>query len=326
MSNQTFRFLSSEDVKKCLSMAQAIELMKDAFIQLSSNVATVPVRQNLPLSQDEGTALFMPVYFPNRHFGVKVVSIMDNNPSKDLPLVQSMVMILDSKTGQPLALMDGEHLTALRTGAASGLATDLLARKEAEVVAIFGVGFQARFQLEGVCEVRNIKQAYILNRTREKAEGFSKEMSEKLSLPIEVADSNSVLSEVDIICTATSSSESLFNQQDLKPGTHINAIGSFKPEMCEVPAETVRQAKVVVDQRVACLEEAGDIIQALRQGFFNIHAEIGDICAGYLKGRENEDEITLFKSVGNAVQDLAAATQVLENANDLGLGTELSLK
>jgi len=303
--------------------------MKDAFVQLSRKQANVPLRMPMEIPENNGGALFMPVYLPStKQFGLKVVSIFTENPEHGLPLIHAMVMVMDAINGRPLALMDGEYLTALRTGAATGLATDLLARKDAEVVTIFGAGVQGRTQLEAVCAVRAIKRAYIFNPTSQKAADFRNEMSDRLSIQVEVAESTDVLSQAQIICTATTSTTPVFSNNDLKPGMHINAIGSYKPNMREIPAETVLSAKVVVDQRDVCLSEAGDLIIPLQEGLINkdhIYAEIGEIAAGNKKGRESEKEITLFKSVGNAVQDLAAASQVLVNAQKLNLGTEVFL-
>lgn len=323
------RIFSGEDVVKALGMREAIDVVRDAFIQLSTQQAVVPVRMNLEMSKEKGRTLIMPVYLQkNRQVGVKVVTLMDENSEQGLPFIHAMLMVMDAGNGKPLALMNGEYLTALRTGAASGLATDLLARKNAEVAAIIGAGVQGRFQLEAICQVRNIKHAFVLNRNFQKAAVFGKEMSDKLSYPIEASTSTDILKEADIICTATTSQTAVFSHDNLKPGVHINGIGSYKPGMCEVPSETVCAAKVVVDHRDSCLSEAGDLIQPLQKGLINenhIYAEIGEVAAGLKKGRETDTEITFFKSVGNAVQDLAAASRVIVNAEKLGLGTEVHL-
>ena len=329
MTNHTLRFLSADDVRKSLSMNEAIELMREAFVELSTGKAVVPERMSMSIVQDNGQALFMPAYLPkNEKFGVKIVSVMEDNPMRGLPQIHALVMVFDSGNGQPLAVMDGEYLTALRTGAASGLATDLLARRDSQVAAIVGAGAQGRTQLEAVCAVRYIQRAYIFNRSSEKAAKFASEMSQKLSIPVEVSGPFQILKQVDIICTATTSRAPVFSHSDLKPGVHINAIGAYRPDMCEIPAETIVAAKVVVDQRQACWAEAGDLIQPLQQGLIkedHIYAEIGEVAEGVKEGRASETEITVFKSVGNAVQDLVAAGQILVHAKKLGLGTELLL-
>jgi ornithine cyclodeaminase/alanine dehydrogenase-like protein (mu-crystallin family) len=329
MSSQTIRFLSGEDVRKSLTMNQAIEAMREAFMELSAGRAAVPPRVPIDIAQQNATALFMPVYLPSAgKIGLKVVSVFGNNPSKGLPLIYALVAVFDGTTGRPLAVMDGEYLTALRTGAASGLATDLLARKQAHTVAVFGAGRQGRTQLEGVAAVRAIGQAYIIDRDAARAAAFAAEMSDQLGLGVVAAASIDVLSEADIICTATTSADPVFPDSRLKAGVHINGVGSFKPDLCEIPPETVMRARVVVDSRPSCMAEAGDLIIPIKRGLFtedHIYAEIGEIAAGKKAGRSSDEEVTFFKSVGNAVQDLAAAARVLETAQELDLGIELKL-
>jgi alanine dehydrogenase len=329
MTSKTLRFFSAEDVGKALKMDQAIEAMKEAFIQLSAGAATVPPRVPIDIARQNATALFMPVYLPGiEKIGLKVVTVFGNNPPRGLPLIYALVAVFDGNTGSPLAVMDGEYLTALRTGAASGLATDLLARQEAHTVAIFGAGRQGRTQLEGVATVRAIRQVYVIDPDSARAAAFATEMSDRLGLRIDAADSTEVLGEVDVICTATTSAKPVFADDKLKAGVHINGVGSFKPSLCELPPETVVRAKVVVDSLASCLSEAGDLIMPIERGLItrdHIYAEIGEIAAGKKVGRSSEEEITIFKSVGNAVQDLAAAARVLEAAQRLNLGIEVKL-
>jgi len=310
-------------------MKQAIDTMRDAFVQLSMNQAVVPLRLGIDIPEHNGGALFMPVYLPkNKQVGLKVVSVFKNNPEKGLPMIHAMVIVMDAVNGCLLAVMDGEYLTALRTGAASGLATDLLSRKDAEVVTIIGAGVQGKTQLEAVCAVRLIKKAYVLDIDLQRATEFAKEMSERLSIPVDLIEKSEMLRQSDVICTATSSHDPVFSNNDLKPSVHINGIGSYRPDMQEIPVETIVRAKVVVDSKESCLSEAGDIIIPLQEGLIDedhIYAEIGEIVAWSKSGRESEEEITVFKSVGNAVQDLAAASRVIETARVQNLGTEISL-
>jgi len=326
---KTIRFLSAEDVKKALTMSQAIEAIRGAFIQLSNKKASVPLRTPINLTEYQAGALFMPVYLPStKKFGLKVVSIHKDNPDRGLPMIHALVMVFDAEAGKPLAVMDGEYLTALRTGAASGLATELLARKDSKTVAIFGAGVQGRTQLEAICEVRKIEQAFIFDSDQSRASQFIEDMSTKLNNQIEAPDSAKVLKDVDIICTATSSSIPVFEDSKLKPGVHINGIGSYRPDMCEIPSETIIRSKLVVDSKESCLSEAGDIIQPIQKNLINenfIYAELGEIAAGNRPARENDQEITVFKSVGNAVQDLAAADLVLHQAELNKLGTEVKI-
>ncbi len=299
-------------------MGRAIEAVKEAFVQLSRGEAVVPDRVHVDVPEHRLTALVMPAYLPKiQRIGLKLISLAENNPEKGLPLAQAVILVMDAVNGLPLAVLDGTAVTAIRTGAASGAATEVLARGEARVAAIFGAGIQGRTQLEALCAVRPILKALVFDPDERRAGLYAREMSQKLSIEVKVSDKASDLREADIVCTATTSSEPVFSDRDLKPGVHINAIGSYKPHVREVPSETICRSKVIVDHRDSSLAEAGDLIIPLRQGLISknhIYAELGEVLSGKKSGRASDDEITLFKSVGNAVQDLAAAALVLENA------------
>ena len=310
-------------------MKECIELMKAAFAQLSSGQAHVPLRSQLPVTAHEGVTIFMPAYLAQSgDLGAKIVSVFPRNLKANLPTIHAVVFVIDSRTGIPVALMDGTYLTALRTGAASGAATDLLARKDARVLVLFGAGTQARTQLEAVCTVRPITKVLVCDVDPKRAKDFVEEMKDR-GAPIPndirwIASAEEGVKEADILCTATTSSKPVFDGKALRPGTHINAVGAYTPQMQEVDSETIRRAKVVIDSRQASLAEAGDLIIPLQQGVINekhIHAEIGEIVAGLRPGRESMDEITYFKTVGVAVQDVAAARRVLDKATELGLGS-----
>jgi ornithine cyclodeaminase len=327
------RILSKKDVQRALPMKECIELMKAAFAQLSSGQAHVPLRSQLPVTAHEGVTIFMPAYLAQSgDLGAKIVSVFPRNLKANLPTIHAVVFIIDSRTGIPMALMEGTYLTALRTGAASGAATDLLARKDARLLVLFGAGTQARTQLEAVCTVRPITKVLVCDVDPKRAKDFVEEMKGR-GTPIPndirwIASAGEGVKEADIICTATTSSKPVFDGKALRPGTHINAVGAYTPQMQEVDSETIRRAKVVVDSRQASLAEVGDLIIPLQQGVIDekhIHAEIGEIVAGLRPGRESEDEITYFKTVGVAVQDVAAARRVLDKATELGLGAEVEL-
>jgi ornithine cyclodeaminase/alanine dehydrogenase-like protein (mu-crystallin family) len=322
--------LSADDVRRALPMIEAVEAMKAAFAQLSAGRADVPLRTPIEVPAHNGLTLFMPAYLvDDDQMAVKIVSVFDDNPAKGLPLIHALVVVVDAATGVPRAVMDGTYLTALRTGAVSGAATDLLARPQARVAAIFGAGAQGRTQLEAVCAVRPIERAWVLDLDATAAAAYAEEMGARLSLPVDVAGSSSeALREADVVCTATTASTAVFNDSDLRPGVHINAVGAYTPEMQEVPVETVVRAKVVIDHFESSMAEAGDLIIPMRQGRIakdHIYAELGEIAAGLKPGRTSGDEITLFKSVGVAVQDVAAAGRVLAAAVGLGLGVQVPL-
>jgi len=322
-------YFSGDDLKNILTMEGCVEAMTRAFSALSSGEASMPLRTRLEMVADNGTALFMPVYLPGiSKVGVKTITMAGNNPAKGLPLIHAMMMIFDSSTGVPLAVMDGEVLTAMRTGAVSGLATSLLAKKDASTAAVIGTGNQGETQLEAVCTVRNIRKAYVFDIDPTRAKAFALKMQEKLNIEVVVAESAATLQDADVICTATSSKTPVFDDVHIKNGAHINGVGSYKPDMAEIPPQTIARAKVVVDQLQGCLAEAGDLIQPIEQGIItkeHIHGELGDLVTGKIPSRENDDEITVFKSVGVAVQDLITADLVLRIAQEKNVGTSLSL-
>jgi alanine dehydrogenase len=326
------RVLSKQDVQQAVPMRQAIEIVKGAFAQLSAGKAVVPLRTQLPVERHEGVTLFMPAYLPESDdLGIKIVSVFPGNLEIGLPIIFALVVVVDASTGRPVAVMDGTYLTALRTGAASGAATDLLARQDARVAAIFGAGTQGRTQLLAVCEVRDIERAWVYDVNPQAAEGYVQEMAGKGRVPADLRVASSpaeAAREADVICTATTSKTPVFADGDLKPGVHISAVGSFTPEMQEIPEQTVERARLVVGSREGCLSETGDLIIPIRKGLItedHIYAELGEIAAGIRPGRASAEEITLFKSVGNAVQDVSVARAVLTQAEMLGLGIEVEL-
>jgi len=321
-------FLSAADVDRALSMPAAIAAVREAFIDLSGGRADVPLRAQMALAGD-GCALFMPVHLPRRRqLGVKVVTVIPENRGRELPTIQALVAVFDAESGRPQAVMDGELLTAMRTGAASGVATDALARKNAAVAAVIGAGVQGMRQLEAVCCVRTIREALVFDADRERASDFATEMGRRLGRTVRVLDRASGVLAADIVCTATSSNLPVVADADLAKGAHVNAIGAYRPDTREIPGKTVGRATLVVDSREACMAEAGELVMAMGEGHLERDAspaEIGEVLAGTRPGRTGDDELTLFKSVGNAVQDLAVAGRILEEARRLELGTEVEL-
>ena len=327
------RILSGTDVRRAVTMAEAIQAVQDAYVQLSAGQAVVPLRTPVPVERRAGVTLFMPAYLSTSDaLGAKIVSVFPENVAQDLPLIHAVVVVVDAKTGRPVALMDGTYLTALRTGAASGVSTNLLARPDARVAAVFGAGVQARTQLEAVCTVRPIDKAWVYDTAPDRAAAYAQEMQAYgVPVPTDVVVAETpaeALRDADVVCTATTSSVPVFDDADLKPGAHVSAVGAYTHEMQEIPAETVVRAKVVVDSRVASLAEAGDLIIPLEEGLMaeaDIHGEIGEVASGHIAGRESDSEVTFFKSVGLAVQDVAVAELILHRAVALGLGVEVDL-
>jgi ornithine cyclodeaminase/alanine dehydrogenase-like protein (mu-crystallin family) len=320
--------LSAVDVRRALPMSDAIAAMREAFGQLSRGEVTMPTRLHLDAPADHGVALVMPCHSSSQKvFSVKIVTVFQNNPQRGFPMIQATVILTDATTGTPLAVMDGTSLTAIRTGAASGLATELLAPPNATTAAVIGTGVQARTQLEAVCCVRPIRRARVYGRNADAAKRFAGEMSEQLGVTVEWAESPAAaIKDAAVICTATPSMAPLFADADVQNGAHINAVGSFRPAMIEIPPATVCRARVIVDHRESALEEAGDLLAPMREGLIqesHFETELGEVVMGRAPGRRNAEEITLFKSVGVAIQDLCAAARALENARRLRLGTSL---
>jgi ornithine cyclodeaminase len=323
------RIFSAADVRQALPMAEAIGAMKTGYAQLSAGQVQAPLRTHLAVTETDST-LIMPFYAPEGGaLGLKVVSVFGSNPPRGFPLIHALVFVVDAATGQPQALIEGSALTAIRTGAASGAATDILSRPDATTVAIFGSGVQARRQLEAVCTVRPIERVTVY--TLDGAEAFVQEMAGYGPVPKTIQIANSPVEAVrgaDIICTATTSSTPVFDGHDLTPGCHINGIGSFTPNMQEIDAKTVQRSLVVVDSREAALAEAGDLIIPLNMGLItrdHIGTELGEVINGTKPGRKDESQITFFKSVGVAVQDAMAAGIIVRNGSSLGLGTVVEL-
>ena len=317
------RLLAKNDVKKCIGMSRAVELMDVAFRAISDGSVDCPVRTSL--SNDSGTMLYKPAYLGAAEaFCVKVASVFPGNSSKQKPVTSGLVLVNDFHTGLPLALMDAEYLTGLRTGAASGLATRVLARQDVSVVALIGAGGQAAFQLEAMCEVLPLEEVYVFSRSRRKSEEFCEQMKQ-VAAPCRLipTQDRSVLKDCGVICTATSSHEPVFTDCELGAGVHINGIGSYRPEMAEIPVETIQRSIVCVDQRAACLREAGDILQGIKNGDLpkDYHApELGEVLIGRVAGRTSREQTTIFKSVGNAAQDIICAAEILKVAEEHGVG------
>jgi ornithine cyclodeaminase len=260
---------------------------------------------------------------------VKVVSLFPHNPARGLAFIQAAVIAFEADTGRAIALLEGSTLTAIRTGAGSGAAIDILSRPDSRVVAVFGAGAQGRTQLEAACTARQIQKARIYDSNPDRAKAFAEEMAGQGRIPRDLkpaASPQEAVTDADIICTATTSTTPVFDDHDLKPGVHISAIGSYTPEMQEVPAETIQRAKIIVDSRSAVLAESGDLLKPIESGLISpehIFAELGELVLGRKPGRESVEEITYFKSVGIAVQDAMAAQLAVKNAKAKGLGQEI---
>jgi alanine dehydrogenase len=321
--------LDRNTVASLLSMPECIEAVEKAFAELAAGTAVLPLRN--AIRSPGGISLYMPAFLGGANaLSCKVVAVFHENPEKHgLPATTGTVLLQDPETGRVCCIMDGEYLTAVRTGAASGVATRHLARPDpGQVAGIFGAGVQARMQLRAIREVRKLARACVYDPSREAARRFCAEMSAQLDLEVAPAATASEAAKADILCTATSSPVPVFDGREVRAGAHVNGIGSHTPEARELDGELIRRAKLVGDSREACFRESGDVIIPLREGLIaesHFYAELGEIVSGSKPGRTSEREITVFKSNGLAIQDAAAASLVYRKALEAGAGVNFEL-
>ncbi|EAY30034.1 ornithine cyclodeaminase family protein [Microscilla marina] len=326
---QKIRILSRHDVQTALPMADAIKAMRESFTWLYQQRAQLPPRTEMAIKDANADVLMMPVYIPDyQQMGLKIANVFRENPAQNLPLIQGLMLLINTQNGQAEAIMDSTYLTAMRTAAGSALATDVLANPDAQTLAIFGTGANAITHLEALCLVRDINKVYIFGRSLAKAQAFVQAQQAHCSALLEATDDLAALAEASIVCTTTSASTPLFDANYIQPGTHINAIGTYKPHLREVPGKLVAKSRIVVDYREACLKEAGDILMPLQEGLIDeqdVLAELGEVLTTGLTIRKSAQDITFYKSVGVGTQDLTAAHYILQKANELNLGTLLEV-
>ena len=324
--------LTRKDVESVLTMKDTLVAVEGAFRELAEGTANLPLRPTIQLKKHNGLITFMPAYLGGMDsLGVKVVSVFPDNPTKyNCSTILGTVLLNNPKTGGLQAIMDGAWITAMRTGAVSGVAAKYLAREDAATVGIFGAGVQAKTQLLAVNEVRKLKEIKVYDVILENLRKFTEEMTELLGVKV-VPQKNSAdaVKGSDIVITATTSKAPVFDGQLLKEGTHVSGIGSHHgPGIKELDEVTIKRAKLVVDQREAALKEAGDIIDPIAKGVItpdHIYAELGELVIGKKKGRTSNNEITVFKSVGLAVQDMSTAVKVYELAQKKGIGKTIEV-
>jgi ornithine cyclodeaminase/alanine dehydrogenase len=324
-------FLSKSQITSLLSMRESIDAVEEAFREFELGTATMPTRVGVTIPEKQGWLGVMPAYLERAgSLTTKIVTVYENNVTRyGIPNVLAAVILNDVETGRVEAIMEGSQITAMRTGAVSGVATKYLARTDAKRLGIFGAGVQARRQFQAVREVREIRSVSVYDTRKEMTRDFIAEATAQDDVKVSVASTpEEVVRESDIIVTATTSATPVFNGRQTKPGTHINAIGAFTPSTREVDNETISTSKIVVDSLDAALAEAGDIIIPMKEGIIqreSIWAELGEIVTGKKPGRISEEEKTLFKSVGLGIQDAAVALVVFKKALSLGVGTRFDL-
>lgn len=313
-----------------VNMKEILHCIEIALKEFSAATTHTPIRTILPFGT-ENSGVVMPSVAESLHsMGLKYVTVVPSNVNVGKKVINGVVLLSDSTTGETLALLEGSYLTQLRTGALSGVATKYLAREDSKTLGIIGTGEQAKGLCEAILAVRRIETIYLHNRSVEKAIVFSKFVEEKFNKKVVVCeDANEVVRKSDILVTATTSMQPVFTEP-LKPGVHVNAVGSFKPTMQELPTSAICEAtKVVVECMDAALAEAGDLVVPIQAGVYseeNVHGELGQIISGTLPGRENDQEVTIFESVGVAIADIVIAKYFYDKAckNNAGVTVDLS--
>lgn len=329
-SSRTMKLISvaAADLPKVLPMREAVEAMKSAFASLSAGRVVAPPRAALPVKDVDGITLLMGALVPGEGLAAKTVSIFNRNRDLGRPVVTGLVLVLDSESGEPVGLIDGAALTAWRTGAACGAATDLLARERCRVGALIGAGVQAATQLLAMDAVRELEEIRVFGIDAPQVARFVERMQPEVRARLGAASSaERAIDGADVVTTATNSPVPVFDGRQLSAGTHLNAIGTFTLDRREVDYVTVERSTVFVDLVAAAREEAGELVAAARRGMTEPRdwTEIGRVAAGDAVGRRSDDEITFFKSVGHAVQDVVAASRALRRARETGAGREIEL-
>jgi alanine dehydrogenase len=323
--------LTRADLERVLSPRDVVEAMAGAFRRYADGRCVVPPRGATPVG-DDGILLTMPAAFSDgaeRGLGAKQVSVFPANRTRGHPTLYASYILMDGSTGQPLALLEGTFLTGIRTAATSALAARLLARSDARRVVCFGAGVQARFQLLCLAALRPLERVVVLGRTPARTQAFVETMAETLRIPVELGDDPSrAVREAQLIICATTSTTPVVIGADLQPGAHIDAVGAFRPTDRELDDDAIRRARVVVDTYAGALSEAGDLVISLRERVIDethVVAELAELVTGRRLGRTSPDDITVFKSVGFALEDLAAAQLAYQRACAQGIGKEVNL-
>ena len=326
MVNMKIVILSHSDVEELMPVRECIPVMEEALAGLARGEAHQPLRMIIQPPGAAGDMALMPSYRAGERaaYGLKAVCFFAGNPARGLDSHQGGVMLFSAETGELLALMNASAITAIRTASVSGVATNLLARKDANELAIIGSGVQARAHLEAMSCVRTISRARVASLTRDHARRFVDDVSSRYSFPIEPLESvEAAVRGADLIITATTANQPILKREWISNGAHLNVVGSSIPTTREVDTSTVSAASLFVDRRESTLNEGGDYLFAMREGAIgpdHIRAEIGELLIGKHPGRTSPEEITLFKSLGLAIEDLASAAYLYRKATETQKG------
>ena len=318
----TLEIIDAERVRKLLPMAECIDVMAEAMKAASGGDVVQPMRTVLPVDDAGGHLFVMPAASKSLGcYGAKLISLTPSNAAKGLPAIRGSYLLFESDTGAAVALIDASSLTAIRTAAASSLAARLLARPDAATCGIFGTGVQARTHVDAMRAVRAIREIRIWGRDADKAKRLAQELSSSTGLTVTAHQDPAEVAACDLICTVTSATQPILKGAWVRPGTHVNLVGAHTLTQREADTELVRRSQVFVDLLEAAKREAGDVMVPVQEGSVpadHIRGEIGKVAAGTLAGRTSPDQLTLYKSVGIAAQDLFAARQVFNKARTIG--------
>ncbi len=322
-----FLVINGDEVRRLFSMPEWITSMREAMIDASAGNVNIPPRMVTAFQEPESSLVLMPGNAPGaRTRGVKLLTLGHENPQKGLPAVQGFIALFGYDTGEPVALIEGSSITAMRTAAASGLATDILSRADARRCGILGAGVQARSHIAAMASVRPIEEFVIWARDATKATVLADSVRTEYDARFSVVEDPVEAGECDIVCTVTSSPTPVLHSAWVKPGAHINLVGAYQPDTREADTALMARASIFVDLMQSARDEAGDILIAIQDGAItwnDVNGEIGDILSENIPGRTLPDEITIYKSIGNIAQDLFAAKHLYEKALTNGGGIKL---
>ena len=323
------RIINRHQVERLLPMADCIDVMADAMRATSGGAVALPLRLFAPLVDGSGSLGLMPAStLEPPYFGAKAISLRFDNPAKGLPTVQGYVSLFDHETGRPVALIEGSSVTAIRTAAASGLATHELARADAGTHGVFGTGVQAVTHIDAVACVREIRRVVVWGRDAARTRSFAEQQAERTQLEVVASNDPAEAAGCDVVSTVTAATQPILRGEWLQPGCHLNLVGVHTPEAREVDTRAIERSRVYVDRLESALNEAGDILIPIAEGAIDeghIVGEIGQVLSGTAPGRTGESDITLYKSLGIAAQDLFAAARIHARALELGVGVEVDL-
>jgi len=327
---RTMLVLSEKQAQSLIDIAELISTLEKAHIQYSTGNAVMPVRLVVPLPQIQGRITSMPGFLnEDKALAMKVVTYFQDNPKRNLPAILATIMLFSAETGKLIAVMDGSYVTAIRTACASAMATKVLANTKTPVLGILGAGVQARAHIQALTQVRQIDRIKIYSPSGSSAAAVKKDLEPALKIAIEVAGSaENAVRDADLLVTGSTAKEPILKSEWLKAGVHINAVGSHRPDYREIDGATIARAKVVVDSREAIMAECGDLLLAIKEKAISedhIYGEIGEILAGTKPGRDRASEVTLYKSVGIAIQDVATANLIYRKALERGMGTHVEI-